>query len=75
MALNNSTADALATAICSALGVTDPSAIAQWKTIYRQVYSSLKTDIVTTIGTNAIATAGSATNQSGPPAPVNISPN
>jgi hypothetical protein len=70
MSLTNGTADALATAICSALGVSNPAALANWKTICEQFYSHLKTDIVATISAGSINTAGSAAAQVGPPAPV-----
>lgn len=75
MALNNTTADAAATSLCSSLGITDPTTVGVWKTVFRQMYSSLKTDVVITISINAITTVGSAATQAGPtPAPVSISP-
>jgi len=76
MALNNGTADALAAAIVTALGLTGDQATqatAHWQNVTRTLYSSLKTDAVVTIPSSAIATSGSATNQVGPPAPVNLS--
>lgn len=76
MALNNGTADALATAIVSALGLTGDQATqatALWKNVTRTLYSSLKTDAVVTIPSSAITTNGSASAQVGPPAPVNLS--
>ena len=75
MALNNTTADALATAICASLNVTDTATITAYKNIYRQVYASLKTDIQITIAAASIVTTGSATTQTGPAAPININPN
>lgn len=74
MALDNSTADALATAITTALGVTDTVTLNKYKQIYEIVYAHLKADIAIIIGTNAIVTAGSASTQQGPPAPVTINP-
>ncbi len=55
MALNNSTADAAAEALCSALGVADGATIDQYKVWFRSLYSSLKADIqisvtVTSVG-------------------------
>lgn len=64
MSLNNATADALAIAICSALGTSDATATAHWKSICRQIYSALKTDAVVTSGI-PVATTGSATAQTG----------
>ena len=75
MALNNTTADALAVAICAALGIVDAASIQKMKDQWRVIYSGLKTDIQITIQMNAIATSGSAAAQQGPPNPVNISPN
>lgn len=74
MALNTGTADALATAICSALGVTDAPSIAKYKQVYELVYSHLKTDILITIAASSIVTTGSATTQTGPAAPIPLSP-
>lgn len=74
MALDNSTADALADAICSALGVADSATQAKYQQIYRLVYSKLKTDIQITIAASSITTNGSATTQVGPPAPIIINP-
>ncbi len=72
--LNNTNADALATALCSALGVVDAPSIAIYKTIYRTVYAALKTDISIVIAAASIVTTGSATTQTGPAAPIPISP-
>lgn len=73
--LNPTNADALATAICSAIGVTDIATQNIYKTIYETVYSHLKNDIQITIAASSIVTNGSATTQTGPAAPINISPN
>lgn len=72
--LNNANADALANAICTALGVTDTASINKYKSVYELVYSHLKTDIQITIAAASIVTTGSATTQTGPAAPINISP-
>jgi len=74
MSLNNTTADALGQAIASALGVVDAPAIAQWKTICREIYSHLKTDVTTTILPGTIVTAGGPTTQTGPAVPIPINP-
>ncbi len=74
MALNNTTADALATALCSALGVVDAPTIAIYKTIYRQVYASLKADITITLAALSVVTTGSAATQTGPQSPISINP-
>lgn len=74
MPLNNTAADALATAICTSLNITDGDAKARWKTIAETLYSALKTDISIVIATDAIGTVGSAAAQSGPQAPVTINP-
>lgn len=75
MALNNTTADAMAAAICTALGINDSASQAVMQTQWRAIYARLKTDIQITITTNAITTTGSAATQQGPTAPVNINPN
>lgn len=74
MALNNAAADALAASICSAMNITDAATKALYQTIYRQVYASLKTDIVITILASSIVTTGSPTTQTGPAAPIPLSP-
>lgn len=74
MALNNTTADALATALCSALNVTDPTSVDIYKTIYRTIYAHLKTDIAVTLPINTVVTTGSAVTQTGPTTPVTMNP-
>ena len=74
MALNNTTADALATTICTALGVTDTASKNKWKAITEAIYTALKTDIVMTILPSTVVTVGSATTQTGPAAPIPLSP-
>jgi hypothetical protein len=73
MALDNVSADAVATAICSALGVEDEATQAKWKSIMEAIYGGLKTDAIITIPSGAIVTSGSATTQTGPAAPVLLS--
>lgn len=74
MALTNSNADTVATAYCAEIGVTDPDAIDKWKKFMRMMYlgspGSLLTAITATVPAMSIATTGSATNQTGPAAPV-----
>lgn len=72
--LNNSTADALGSAIATALNATNPDT-AHWQTICREFYQKLLTDIIITIQTGTIVTAGGPTTQTGPAAPVPINPN
>lgn len=72
--LNNATADALGSAIASALNPTSPDT-AHWQTICRTIYAHLQGDIVITIQPGTIVTNGSATTQTGPAAPVPINPN
>jgi hypothetical protein len=74
MPLNNTTADAVATAICSALGVSDNASKAKYKQVYEILYAALKTDITTTILPGTIVTAGGPASQTGPAAPVPINP-
>lgn len=75
MALNNTTADALATQICTALGITDTPSQTKMRDQWRVIYAKLKADIQVTITVNAITTTGTAATQSGPTVPVNINPN
>ncbi len=72
--LNPTTAKACADAICAALGVTDAAAVTKWEAVVGQLYTSLLTDIIITIGLGAIVTTGSATTQTGPAAPIPLSP-
>lgn len=72
--LNNTNADALASAICSALGVTDAASQTKYQEIYRLVYSHLKSDIEIILQTGTVVTTGSATTQTGPAVPVDMSP-
>jgi hypothetical protein len=74
MALNNGTADAMATAFCAAQGITAPNAIAAWKLFAETLYTHLKADIDIIIAATSITTNGSATTQVGPPAPITINP-
>lgn len=74
MALNNTTADAVATAICTALGVTDTASKNKYKQVYEILYTALKADILITIAAASIVTTGSATTQTGPAAPIPLSP-
>lgn len=74
MALNPATAKICADAICAAISVTDPAAIATWESIVTQLYASLKTDILITLLTGTVVTTGSAVTQTGPVAPVLMNP-
>lgn len=64
MSLNDSTAAALGSAICSALNVTEASAVTKWQTICQQIYSHLKTDAIVTTGI-PVSTTGSPSAQTG----------
>jgi hypothetical protein len=72
--LDNSSADALGSAIASALNGSSPDT-AHWQTICRLIYSHLKTDVTITIAASEIVTNGGPSTQSGPPAPINHNPN
>ncbi len=74
MALNNGTADAVATAICTALGVVDAVSIAKYKQVYEIVYTALKADILITLPAASVVTVGNAATQTGPAAPVLMAP-
>ncbi len=74
MALNNTTADALAVLINTALGITDAASIAKTKQVYRLVYAQLKADILITLPAASVVTVGSAATQTGPAAPVPMTP-
>lgn len=74
MALSNATADAMVTSMASAMGISDPATIAQMKVQWRILYSSLKADILITLPTSSVVTVGGATTQTGPAAPVPMSP-
>jgi hypothetical protein len=77
MALNNTTADALAATLVTALGLTGTeatTALPRLKTFCETLYAHLKADIVITIQTATIVTTGGPTTQTGPAAPINISP-
>lgn len=76
MALNNTNADAVATAFCSANSITDATAIAKWKSLVRLLYSGSSGSLVSAIGVtlpiSTVVTVGSATTQTGPTAPVTL---
>lgn len=74
MALNNTTADAVAQAICTALGVVDVPTINKYKLVYETLYAALKADIAIVLAANAVVTTGSSTTQQGPAAPITINP-
>lgn len=71
--LNNTNANVLGAAIASALNPTMPDT-AHWQTICQTIYQHLLTDIQITIEPGTIVTVGSPTTQTGPAAPVPISP-
>jgi ApbE superfamily uncharacterized protein (UPF0280 family) len=70
MSLDNASADAAATAICSAMGVSDATTIAQYKKFIEALYAHIKADIVVTLAAGSVVTTGSAATQTGPAAPV-----
>lgn len=72
MTLTNTTADAVAAAICFALGVSDQASLDKYKSVYRILYAALKADITATIAAASIVTTGSAATQTGPAAPVPV---
>lgn len=74
MALNNSTADALAAQICTTLGISDAASQTKMRDMWRVIYTKLKADITIQIQTNSIVTTGSATTQTGPAAPIPLNP-
>lgn len=74
MPLSPTTAQALASNICTALDVNDTSTQEKWESIIVEIYNALKADITMTILALSIDTAGSATNQVGPSVPVPINP-
>lgn len=65
MALNDTTADAVAVAICAALSITDPTTISVWKTIMRQIYSGIKTDAQVNVTSVSGVTTGAGTSGPG----------
>lgn len=67
MALNNTTADAVATAICTALSITDVATVATWKTIMEKIYAGLKTDIAIAVTVTSVSgvTVGGAVSGPG----------
>jgi hypothetical protein len=75
MAWNNAAADACAVAICSALGVSDPATIANWKLITENLFSNLKSSASIVLPASTVVTVGSATTQTGPQAPVTLTVN
>lgn len=67
MALNNTTADAAALALCSAMGVSDTATQNQYKTWFRSLYASLKNDIQINVTVTSVTgvTAGGAASGPG----------
>ncbi len=65
--LNNTNADAVAAAICSALGVADTASMDKYKLVYRTLYAALKTDIAITVTVTSVTgvTAGGAVSGPG----------
>lgn len=74
MPLNASTANALGAAMATAVGASDQDTIDQWKNIANALYDAIKADLTVTILAGSIATTGSAAAQSGPAAPIPLSP-
>ncbi len=74
MPLNASTANALGEAMASAVGASDADTINQWKNIANTLYDALLTDLTVTILAGSIVTTGSAATQTGPAAPIPLSP-
>lgn len=66
MALNPAAADALATAICSALSIADATTQAKWKTICEQIYAHLLLDIQIAVTVTSVTGVTSGGAVSGP---------
>ncbi len=66
MALNDTTADLVATAICSALSISDSATIAVWKTIMEKIYAGLKTDIAISVSVTSVSGVLTGGGVSGP---------
>jgi len=74
MPLNSGTANALGAAMASAVGASDQDTIDQWKAIANTLYDALLADLTVTILAGSIVTTGSAATQTGPAAPIPLSP-
>lgn len=66
MPLSNTTADAVATSICSALGVNDAASKAKYKQVYEILYAALKTDITITVAVASVSGVTTGPGVSGP---------
>ncbi len=66
MPLNNTTADALAVSICSALGIEDDDSIAKMKAQWRVAYAALKDDIDITVTVTSVSGVTVGAGVSGP---------
>lgn len=73
-ALNDVNAVIFADAFCTDNSITDADAIAHWRSFAKLLYAHLKADILITIATGSIATAGTAAAQTGPAAPLLLTP-
>lgn len=58
MPLDNSSANALASAIYTALGASGAVGLSQWETICQEIYSHLKTDAVVDVTSVSGVTTG-----------------
>ena len=65
MAMNTTTADALAESICAGLGIDDEDAIAKWKTICREFYNAIVADAVVTVTSVSGVTTGAGVSGPG----------
>ncbi len=74
MPLSNGTADTCAAAICAALGVSDQATLDKYKQVYEILYAQLKAQILITLPAASVVTSGSASTQTGPAAPVPMTP-
>lgn len=72
--LNDANAVIFADAFCTAEGITDPVAKAKWESFAKLLYSHLKTDVSIVIPAASIVTVGGPTTQTGPAAPIPLSP-
>lgn len=63
-------ANAVGSAIASALNVTDAESVANYQTIVTQIYTGIVAHLTAIVPPASIVTVGSATTQTGPASPV-----
>jgi hypothetical protein len=72
--LNDANAVLFADAFCTANGITDATAKTHWESLAKLLYAHLKTDIEVIIASLSIVTTGTALTQTGPAAPIPLTP-